>query len=102
LIQRTPYSSGPFARQLQKHLGPAAVFENDGFIFVYQDVRDGSWRRNVHRDDAAQDVRNRRRTWTRARMRYDTIDWLVKTSQGTTAKPGCTEFSYRDFSFSEA
>src|SRR6266576_507025 len=49
LMERTPYSVGPYgADNYAKHLGPAASFVADGFIFVYQDVRgryqsEGTW-----------------------------------------------------------
>src|SRR3972149_1238132 len=40
MLTRTPYSSGPYGKDTCKEkLGPSDLFEKEGFIFVYQDVR---------------------------------------------------------------
>src|SRR6476619_4459814 len=40
LLTRTPYSVGPYgADKFKTALGPSSLFQKDGFIFVYQDVR---------------------------------------------------------------
>jgi uncharacterized protein len=40
LINRTPYSVGPYGvDQYRKHLGPSEDFDKAGYIFVFQDVR---------------------------------------------------------------
>ena len=43
LLCRTPYSVGPYGVDEYKgDVGPSPLFANDGYIFVYQDVR-GRW-----------------------------------------------------------
>ena len=43
LLTRTPYSVRPYGvDRYPDHLGPAASFALDGFVFAYQDVR-GRW-----------------------------------------------------------
>src|SRR5262245_31074642 len=40
MMQRTPYSVGPYGENLYKNsLGPSPLFQKEGYIFVYQDVR---------------------------------------------------------------
>lgn len=40
LIERTPYSCSPYGEDNIKYqLGPGKLFENEPYIFVYQDVR---------------------------------------------------------------
>src|SRR5436305_6610170 len=40
LMQRTPYSVGPYgADAFKASLGPSLLFQKEGYIFVYQDVR---------------------------------------------------------------
>src|SRR5215470_14869041 len=43
MLSRTPYSVQPYgADDYKSDLGPSALFGNDGYIVVYQDVR-GRW-----------------------------------------------------------
>ncbi|MBO0722704.1 MAG: X-Pro dipeptidyl-peptidase, partial [Blastocatellia bacterium] len=39
LLNRTPYSAGPYGDASRRSLGPSPLFMRDGYIFVYQDVR---------------------------------------------------------------
>src|SRR4051794_14299783 len=40
LVTRTPYSIGPYGADAYKDaLGPSKEFQDEGFIFVYQDAR---------------------------------------------------------------
>ena len=40
LLQRTPYGVSPYGeKSFTDQLGPSAQFQDEGFIFVYQDVR---------------------------------------------------------------
>ena len=39
LMMRTPYSIAPYGEGYRSSLGPSRKFEDDGYIFVYQDVR---------------------------------------------------------------
>lgn len=99
LIERTPYSVGPYgADNYPSHLGPAPSFSADGFIFVYQDVRgryqsEGNWlEMTPHKDvkKSAKDVDESTDT-------YDTIDWLLKNVPDNNGKAGIYGISYPGF-----
>jgi len=99
LIERTPYSVGPYgADNYPKRLGPARSFVADGFIFVYQDVRgrfqsDGTFIEvTPHKEvkKGMQDVDESTDT-------YDTIDWLLKNVPNNNGKAGIYGISYPGF-----
>jgi uncharacterized protein len=99
LIERTPYSVGPYgADNYPKRLGPARSFVADGFIFVYQDVRgrfqsDGTFMEvTPHKEvkKGTQDVDESTDT-------YDTIDWLLKNVPNNNGKAGIYGISYPGF-----
>src|SRR5437762_3043892 len=39
LMLRTPYGVGPYGEEYRTNLGPSTEAAEEGFIFVYQDVR---------------------------------------------------------------
>ncbi len=96
LMFRTPYSVGPYGvNKYRKAIGPDKSFEEDGYIFVFQDVRgrfmsEGEYinmrPQNAHLND---DVKADDATDT-----YDTIDWLVKNIPGNNGKVGMYGTSY--------
>jgi uncharacterized protein len=99
LIERTPYSVAPYgADNYARRLGPAPAFVNDGFIFVYQDVRgryqsEGTFvEMTPHKDvkKGPQDVDESTDT-------YDTIEWLLKNVPNNNGKAGTYGISYPGF-----
>jgi putative CocE/NonD family hydrolase len=99
LIVRTPYSVSPYgADHYPKRLGPAPVFQRDGFIFVNQDVRgrymsEGTFEEMTpHKDDkkSPKDVDESTDT-------YDTIEWLLHHVAGNNGKAGIWGISYPGF-----
>jgi len=99
LIERTPYSVGPYGSDnYPKRLGPARSFVADGFIFVYQDVRgrfqsEGKFIEvTPHKEvkKGTQDVDESTDT-------YDTIDWLLKNVPNNNGKAGIYGISYPGF-----
>ncbi len=99
LIVRTPYSVSPYGTdQYPKRLGPAAVFQRDGFIFVNQDVRgrymsEGTFQEMTpHKDNkkSPKDVDESTDT-------YDTIEWLLHHVAGNNGKAGIWGISYAGF-----
>ena len=99
LIERTPYSVGPYgADHYRKRLGPAPVFQRDGFIFIYQDVRgrymsEGTFNEMTpHKDvkKSATDVDESTDT-------YDTIEWLLHHVANNNGKAGLWGISYPGF-----
>jgi putative CocE/NonD family hydrolase len=96
LMNRTCYSCDPYGENsYPARLGPSAIMDNEGYIFVKQDVR-GRWNSEgtfdnmrPHRDgdlpvDESSDT-------------YDTIEWLLKNVPGNNGKVGITGISYPGF-----
>ena len=96
LMVRTPYSARPYGvSNYAEKLGPDAIFEEEGFIFVVQDVR-GRYRSegeyvNVRPQDA---YKRGKGAVDDATDTYDTIDWLVKNIKGNNGKAGMWGISY--------
>ncbi|MBC7894583.1 MAG: CocE/NonD family hydrolase [Cytophagaceae bacterium] len=80
LLMRTPYSIAPYgADAYPAQLGPWSVFQEDGYIFVNQDVRGRYMSQGYHQfmtphlatKRGPKDVDESTDTW-------DTIDWVIK------------------------
>ena len=101
LLLRTPYGTGPYGPDsYAPHLGPSShshEFEDEGFIFVFQDVRgkfksEGSFtvtrphrpKKTGTETDESSDT-------------YDTIDWLVKQVPNNNGRVGMIGTSYPGF-----
>ncbi len=99
MLSRTPYSVAPYGPNLYKAaLGPSPLFQNERFIFVYQDVRgrlmsEGEYvnvRPHNPRKAGARDIDESTDT-------YDTIDWLVKNVPNNNGRVGTWGISYPGF-----
>ncbi len=99
LINRTPYSVGPYGVDLyRKQLGPSPDFDRAGYIFVNQDVRgrfmsEGTFiemRPHIDNKKSKQDVDD-------ASDLYDTIDWLLKNVPNNNGNAGIWGISYPGF-----
>jgi hypothetical protein len=99
LMTRTPYSVRPYgADQYPASLGPAPEFAEEGFIFVYQDVRgcfmsEGEFvnMRPVKESyRGASDIDETTDT-------YDTVEWLVTHVANNNGKVGQYGISYPGF-----
>jgi hypothetical protein len=97
LLQRTPYSVYPYgAEAFPPHLGPSARFQEEGFIFVYQDVRgrmmsEGEFV-NMRPQRAVSGAAVDESTDT-----YDTIAWLLQHVAGNNGRVGQWGISYPGF-----
>src|SRR5206468_2011326 len=99
LLTRTPYSVRPYGEDAYKSgLGPSPLFANDGYIFVYQDVR-GRWmsegefvnmRPHRPQKNGSQDIDESTDT-------YDTIDWLIQHVPNHNGRVGMWGISYPGF-----
>lgn len=96
MMQRTPYRVAPYgADKYKAKLGPSQAFEQEGFIFVFQDVR-GKFRSegefvNMRPQDA---YKRGKKATDDATDTYDTIDWLIKNIEGNNGKVGMWGTSY--------
>ena len=100
LLQRTPYSVGPYGEDAYRsNLGPSEFFERDEkFIFVYQDVRGRYMSEGTHITIRAQTpVHDSPKDVDESTDAYDTIDWLVKHVAGNTGKVGIWGISQPGF-----
>ncbi|MBN1414834.1 MAG: CocE/NonD family hydrolase [Bacteroidales bacterium] len=99
MLMRTPYGVQPYgADNFPATLGPSAYFAEEGFIFVYQDVRgrfmsEGKFINMyphipVKKDSL--DVDNSTDT-------YDTVEWLLKNIPNNNGKVGLWGISYPGF-----
>lgn len=96
LMLRTPYSCGPYGEgEFPDRIGPSRYLEDEGFIFVCQDVR-GRWmsegrydnmRPHVPGDGAVDESSD---TW-------DTIEWLLAKVDGHNGRVGQWGISYPGF-----
>lgn len=99
LIDRTPYSVGPYGvDQYRNSLGPSPDFDKAGYIFVFQDVRgrymsEGQFiemRPHIDNKKSNKDVDD-------ASDLYDTIDWLLKNVPNNNGNAGIWGISYPGF-----
>ncbi len=99
LIDRTPYSVGPYSvDQYRNQLGPSPDFDAAGYIFVFQDVRgrfmsEGQFlemRPHLDNKKSSKDVDD-------ASDLYDTIDWLLKNIPNNNGNAGIWGISYPGF-----
>jgi uncharacterized protein len=93
LLTRTPYGVGPYGvNNYPAILGPSRKFDQEGFIFAFQDVRgrymsEGKWveMRPINgKIDESTDT-------------YDTIEWLLKNVRNNNGKVGLLGISYPGF-----
>jgi uncharacterized protein len=99
MLLRTPYGVAPYGPdQYRGSLGPSKRFEEEGFIFVYQDVR-GKF---MSEGEFVQ-VRPHRSKKTgkpdvdEASDTYDTIEWLLANVPGNNGRVGMWGISYPGF-----
>ncbi|HEX3866338.1 MAG TPA: CocE/NonD family hydrolase, partial [Gemmatimonadaceae bacterium] len=98
MMTRTPYSVGPYgANAYPRALGPSQRFADEGFIFVYQDVRgrfmsDGDF---VHMTPW-KGMAGARET-DESTDTYDTIDWILSHVPHNTGRVGMWGVSYPGF-----
>lgn len=96
LMKRTPYGIHPYGdKRLPTRLGPSTQMLEEGYIFVYQDVRgrymsEGEFEhmRPIHHDPKQIDE---------STDTYDTIDWLIKNVPGHNGRVGMWGISYPGF-----
>lgn len=100
LMQRTPYSAGPYGPgNMKSSLGPSRFLMDDGYIFVYQDVR-GRWMSEGKYDNMrptlSKDERNDDKI-DESTDTFDTIEWLLANIENHNSKVGIWGISYPGF-----
>jgi uncharacterized protein len=99
LMVRTPYSVSPYGTdQYPKRLGPAPVFQRDGFIFVAQDVRGRYMSEGTFEEMTPhKDVKKSPKDVDESTDTYDTVEWLLHHVPGNNGKAGIWGISYPGF-----
>ncbi|SEA42050.1 CocE/NonD family hydrolase [Pedobacter hartonius] len=89
MYHRTPYSAGPYGeKEYKQSLGPSMLFAEEGYIFVYQDVR-GRYLSEGHFVATRPYIPDKKETETdESSDSYDTIDWLLKNIPCNNGKVG--------------
>ncbi len=98
LINRTPYSAGPYGQAHRSSLGPSPLFMDDGYIFVYQDVR-GTFMSEGEFEDVRPHIPNKRAKGDidESSDTHDTIEWLLKNIPNHNGRVGIWGISYPGF-----
>lgn len=99
MLFRTPYSIGDYGPQNgRSYLGPNHLYTQEGFIFVYQDVR-GKFRSEgkflvmrPHKNDKQEPQDTDESSDT-----YDTITWILKAFPNNNGRVGQWGISYPGF-----
>jgi putative CocE/NonD family hydrolase len=99
MMQRTCYSIAPYGEtKYPGSLGPSKYIMQEGYIFVYQDVRgryksEGTWTNMT----PVIDNKKGKKDVDEGSDTYDTIDWLIKNVQFNNGKVGQWGISYPGF-----
>jgi len=99
LLKRTPYSCRPYGKtEYPNLLGPNKYLMQDGYIFVYQDVR-GRWMSEGEYDNMRPHVPDKKsdQDIDESSDTYDTIDWLLENLNHHNNRVGMWGISYPGF-----
>ncbi|MEK6280544.1 MAG: CocE/NonD family hydrolase [Acidobacteriota bacterium] len=98
MLNRTPYSVSPYGLDKYKaSVGPSLLFQKEGFIFVYQDVRGKFMSEGTYVNVRPHTNGKTARQVDESSDTYDTIDWLVKNVPNNNGRVGTWGISYPGF-----
>ncbi len=101
LLNRTPYSISPYGEdQIKNRLGPSHYLMEDGYIFVYQDVRGRYMSEGTYdnmRPQIPQENKKRQKQIDESTDTWDTIAWLIKNLKNDNGNVGQWGISYPGF-----
>ena len=97
LLNRTPYSVGPYGGDFAEQLGPSDLYARAGYIFANQDVR-GRFMSEGEFEHIRREIPNTKRSEIdESTDAFDTIDWLIKNVENNNGKVGTYGISYPGF-----
>lgn len=98
ILLRTPYSAGPYgANNYRSSIGPSEAFEEEKFIFAYQDVR-GKYMSEGEFVNMRPHIPNKTgKQIDESSDTYDTIDFLVNNIEKNNGRVGQWGISYPGF-----
>jgi putative CocE/NonD family hydrolase len=98
LMVRTPYSAGPYgANEYRSSLGPSEAYEDEQFIFVYQDVRGRYMSEGEFVNMRPHIPSKQQGQIDESSDTYDTIEWLINNVQQNNGRVGQWGISYPGF-----
>jgi uncharacterized protein len=99
ILTRTPYSVSPYGVDAYRSpLHPNPLFQKEGFIFVFQDVRGRFMSEGVFNNMTPHiDQKRGNQDIDESSDTFDTIDWLIKNVQNHNGKVGQWGISYPGF-----
>jgi len=99
MMDRTCYSVSPYGPNAYKPaLGPSPKFVQDGYIFVYQDVRGRYMSEGIYEEMTPElEAHKTNQDVDEGTDTYDTIDWLLKNIAHNNGKVGVWGISYPGF-----
>ena len=99
LLNRTPYSCAPYGPDAYREtIGPSPLFQKEGYIIVYQDVRGAYMSEGTYVNMRPQnDHKSKPVDIDESSDTYDTIDWLVKNIPNNNGRVGMWGISYPGF-----
>jgi uncharacterized protein len=98
LLTRTPYSVAPYGFDRYKNvLGPSPLFTEEGFIFVYQDVRGRMMSQGTFVDVRPHNPQKGPTDIDESTDTYDTIEWLLAHVKNHNGRVGMWGISYPGF-----
>jgi len=96
MLKRTPYSCRPYGPEAKSsRIGNSKYMEEDGYIFVIQDVR-GRWNSEGTYDNMRPHVPGDSEI-DESSDTYDTIEWLLENVPRNNGKVGISGISYPGF-----
>lgn len=98
LMNRTPYSVGPYGEGYKTSLGPSPTLLREGYIFVYQDVRGTYMSEGEFVNMTPHRTKKKgKKEVDESTDTYDTVDWLVKKLDNDNGRVGQWGISYPGF-----
>lgn len=98
ILNRTPYSVAPYGlNDYKTALGPSPLFQQEKFIFVYQDVRGKFMSEGEYVNVRPHNEQKKGNDIDESSDTYDTIDWLVKNVPNNNGRVGMWGISYPGF-----
>lgn len=97
MLNRTCYSAGPYGEEYKKLLGPNKRLMEDGYVFVYQDVRGRYMSEGVFdnmRPQLTTGEKAHEKAIDESTDTYDTIDWLIRHVENHNGRVGMWGISY--------
>ena len=98
LLTRTPYSVAPYgADKYKRTLGPSPLFQREGYIFVYQDVRGRFMSEGEFANMRPYIPHKTQNQIDETTDTYDTIEWLIRHIPHNNGRVGMWGISYPGF-----